>query len=155
VLPMYAMALARLAREVSSRFRSLHTERDCCMRWRLLRWVAVIFATAAAAGLAVEIAVAGTEQAAALAGVIVGFCELAALLLGVTAWVGERQTSAKAQQAKGTPSAGNISSGSKTPVADKRGQDGKYVVDARGATGLQVGENNTQNIISRPPAPGS
>jgi hypothetical protein len=125
------------------------------MRWRLLRWVAVIIATAAVAGLAIDVALAGTDKAAALAGVIAGFCELAALLLGVTAWVGERQASARAQQAKGTPSAGRTSSGLKTPVADKRGQDGKYVVDARGATGVQVGENNTQNILSRPPTPSS
>src|SRR2546421_6826117 len=121
------------------------------MRWRLLRWVAVVIAAAAAAGSAVDVAVPGTDQAAALAGVIVGFCELAALLLGVTAWVGERQASAMAKQAKGMSYAGSTSSSLKTPAADKRSPDGKYVVDARGAIGLQVGENNTQYITSPPP----
>lgn len=117
------------------------------MRWRLLRWIALIIAAAAAVGLAVDVAVYGTNQAAALAGVIVGFCELGALLLGVTAWVVERQRSAKARQPEGTPSAGSTSSDSKAPAADKYHQDGKYVVDARGASGLQVGENNTQHIF--------
>lgn len=125
------------------------------MRWRLLLWVAVVTATAVAAGLAVDVAVAGTGPAAALAGIIAGFCELAALLLGITAWVGGRQASAKIQQAKGTPSAGGSNSSPKPAVANKRGQDGKYVVDARGATGLQIGESNTQHIVLRRPTPGS
>lgn len=151
---MYALTLSLVCSGSPAGSKAFYTERDYSMRWRLLRWIAMIIATAAATGLAVDVAVAGTGQAAALAGVIVGFCELTALLLGITAWVGKRQASAKAQQVKGAVSTGNTASGSETSVA-KRTQDGKYEVDARWATGLQVGENNTQHIVLRSPTPGS
>lgn len=61
------------------------------MKWRVLIWVAVGAGVVAAAGLAVDVAVAGMDRASGLAGVLVGFCELGALVLGVAAWAAERR----------------------------------------------------------------
>jgi hypothetical protein len=114
---------------------------DAEVRWSVLTWLAVAIALAAAACLAVDIAVAGPGQAAGLAGVIAGFCELAALVLGVAAWAARRQAT------------DNHSGRSASRVAEKDGETAptaregadKYVVDSRQARGIQVGDGNTQH----------
>ena len=124
------------------------------MRSSLLVRVAAVIAAAAAIGLAVDIAIAGTGRAAALASVIAGFCELGALVLGATAWAAGRRASAAAQSEEAQPAV-RTSSSPKSPIPDKRGQDGKYVVDARGAAGLQIGDGNVQRVAFRRSTPDS
>jgi hypothetical protein len=124
------------------------------MRSRVLVWVAVLVASGAAAGLALDVAVAGTSEATGLAGVIAGFCELAALVLGVTAWAGERRVAGAGRRAEDGSSAAAADGCSRSPAAGQR-EDGKYVVDARGAEGLQVGDGNSQHIVLRRSSPGS
>ena len=56
-----------------------------------------------------------------------------------------------AQPVHGAPAAGG---GAKmAAAADPRAENGKYVVDARGAHGLQIGEGNIQNNLFRSPSP--
>ena len=118
-------------------------------------WAAVVIATTAAVGLVVDVAVAGTGEAAGLAGVIVAFCELAALVLGVTAWAAERRAPAAGPQAEGASSAATAGGDSRGSVAGQRVENGKYAVDARGAEGLQVGDGNAQHNVFRRSSPDS
>jgi type VI protein secretion system component VasK len=125
------------------------------MRWRVLVWGAVVIAAAAAAGLALDVTVVGTGKAAALAGVIAGFCELAALVLGVFAWAGQRRAAAASREEKETSPVAAARDDSGGADATQAGVDTKYVVDARRAAGVQVGEGNTQHVVSRRPSPGT
>jgi hypothetical protein len=123
---------------------------------RVLLWVAVLVASGAAAGLAIDVVIAGTSEAAGLAGVIAGFCELAALVLGVAAWAGERRAAdARAVEAVKDVSSAVAAGGRSASPADGQRRDGKYVVDARGAEGLQVGDGNTQHVVFRRSSPDS
>jgi hypothetical protein len=97
-------------------------------------------AAVAAVGLGVAVAVAGVDKAAGLAGVIVGFCELGALMLGVVGWVGQQRAAA------GTPGPEVAAvSGSAAEPKPPTAQPATYVVDARQAQGVQTGEGNTQH----------
>jgi hypothetical protein len=125
------------------------------MRWRFLIWLAALIAVAAAAGLVADVAVAGIGAAATLAGVIAGFCELVAVVLGVSAWTAERRSSGTGRRAENAGSGASARSASETLVPATHGDDGKYVVDARGADGLQIGDGNTQHIIFGRATPGS
>jgi hypothetical protein len=51
----------------------------------------------------------------------------------------------------GAPAAGGDAK--MAAAADPRAENGKYVVDARGAHGLQIGEGNIQNNLFRSPSP--
>lgn len=121
------------------------------MKWRVLVWIAAATAVAAAAGLGVDVAVAGTDKAAGLAGIIVGFCELAAVVLAVVGLTGQRRTTeAGSQVPRRDPGAkvGDPADSARAPQSEI----GKYRVDAHGAEGLQIGDNNTQrNIFGRIP----
>jgi hypothetical protein len=127
---------------------------DYGMRSRVLVWVALMIAAAAAAGLAVDVAIAGTSNATGLAGVIAGFCELAAVVLGIAAWAGERRVAEEGRQAENASSTATADGESTTRAEVPHGEDRKYVVDARGAEGVQVGNSNTQYVISRSASPG-
>jgi len=88
--------------------------------------------------------VAGLGQASGLAGVIAGFCELTAFLLGVAGWVGKRRAASASEDipdaaATRTPPV-KVSSTSNTETE----KSAKYVVDARGARVLQIGDRNAQ-----------
>jgi hypothetical protein len=111
------------------------------VRWRLLVWLAVAFALAAAAALGADVVVVGPDKAAALAGVIAGFCELGALVLGVVGWMGERRVAGD-RSGSGVAYVGG--KGREGPVADARVSEGMYVVDSRHARGVQVGDHNFQ-----------
>jgi hypothetical protein len=102
------------------------------MRQLLIR-LAVLIGVAAAAGLGADVAVAGTGKAAELAGVIAGFCELGAVLLGVVAWAGDRRPGAVPTEV------------AKKPVQDSPASAAKYVVDARHARGVQAGDGAAQH----------
>jgi hypothetical protein len=117
------------------------------MNWRLVTVLAVVIAAAAGAGLGVDVVVAGTARASGLAGVIVGFCELVALVLGVASWAAHRRE-ARERHASGLPEASEVP----VPVAPESAADArpgnaspKYVVDARGAHGVQVGDHGIQH----------
>jgi RIP homotypic interaction motif len=127
---------------------------DGTVKWRVLTWVAVVVAVAAAADLVADLAVGGPGKASALAGVIAGFCELGALVLGVSAWAGQRRSAseqASEQREPATPHeperAAPERDGAGAAPESAPGPDsasGKYVVDARLAQGVQIGDGNTQ-----------
>jgi hypothetical protein len=109
------------------------------VKWRVLIWAALVIGAVAVVGLGVDIVVAGPDKAAVLAGIVVGFCEVVGAGFAVVSWAGERKSTQpavpKAPDAPGSqPTAGS----------------GKYVVDARDATGVQVGDGNTQHVDTRP-----
>jgi hypothetical protein len=112
------------------------------VKWRILLYLAVLIAAAAAAGLGVEVAVAGPGPAAGLAGVIAGFCELGALLLGVAGWAAQhRAGDRRAAGARHQPDPDDSGLAAGNAAADAVG---KYVVDARHARGVQIGDRNVQ-----------
>jgi len=119
------------------------------VRWRAVVWVAVALGVAAATSLVVDVALNGTGKASGLAGIIVAFCELGALVLGVTAWAAERRTAA-GKSSPGRPGRARDPDLEEPRHARPAGS-GKYVVDARGVKGLQVGDGNIQrNIFHQP-----
>ncbi|MCZ4120282.1 hypothetical protein [Streptomyces sp. H39-S7] len=117
------------------------------MRWRLLIWVAVGIGAAAAAGLGVDVAVAGLDRASGLAGVMVGFCELGALALGVAAWAAERRAAA-GQADLGAITEGTDSAGGGEHLGGRRevpeAGEGSYVINADKIDRSQFGHGNTQ-----------
>jgi hypothetical protein len=113
------------------------------MRWRVLVWTAVATASAGAIWLVVEIATGGVDKASGLAGVIVGFCELAALVLGVFAYAAERREPGRGADAEPTAPAATAPAAGPTKASEAG--SAKYAVDARGAHGVQTGERNTQH----------
>jgi hypothetical protein len=122
------------------------------VRWRVLIWVAVLLGAAAAAGLGVDVAVAGLDKAAGLAGVIVGFCELGALVLGIAAWAAERRAST-ARLAPPDPSVLGMAGRTGGPVAGLEERASRYRVDARHAGQVQIGDGtNIQHIGSPGPS---
>lgn len=125
------------------------------MKWRVLIWVAVGAGVVAAAGLAVDVAVAGMDRASGLAGVLVGFCELGALVLGVAAWAAERRAvggqegpTAPAGGTGGTGEAGEAGGSGERPAVrgeDRGPEGGRYVVNADKIDRAQFGDGNTQH----------
>jgi hypothetical protein len=115
------------------------------VRWRVLSWTALAIGAVAAVGLGVDIAVAGPDKASVLAGIVVGFCELVGAVLAMITWSGERRSADASVRDVSAPAS---DSGGTKPAT------GKYVVDARGAAGVQVGDGNVQHVDARPvPAP--
>jgi hypothetical protein len=114
------------------------------VNWHVLTRLAVAIAAAAAIGLGIDVAVAGTTQAAGLAGVIVGFCELGALVLGVGSWAARRQEAGD-QRDSHPPEvperAGQEADGIVPPVSPSA----KYIVDTRQAQAVQIGDHSTQH----------
>ena len=110
------------------------------VKWRALIRLAVVIGAVAAAGLTADVIAAGLAQAAGLAGVMTGFCELGGLTLCVVGWLGRRRDSgrrveqAPAEMPEDDRSASAAGSGAE-----------KYAVDARGAQGVQVGDYATQH----------
>ena len=119
------------------------------MKGRLLVGLAVTIAVAGAIAIGVDAAVAGIDKAAGLAGVIVGFCELAALALGVAGFMADRREG----RSKGErPGVGEVAAAATSPSAPASGApadgpavQGKYVVDVRDASGVQIGDHNVQH----------
>jgi hypothetical protein len=110
------------------------------VRWRILWWAAAALAAAGGAGLLAEVATAGLGRAAGLAGVIGGFCELGALVLGVAGLARDRRSArGSAADAAAAPAPG--------PEPSSPGSQGaavKYVVDSRGAAGVLIGDGGIQ-----------
>ena len=102
-------------------------------------WLACVIGAGSAAGLAADVVVAGMGRAAGLAGVIVGFCELGALVLGVAARTGEQQARSERREGRVPEVADEGGDGRLTG-----GMAGKYVVDARHSRGVQVGDRSVQ-----------
>jgi hypothetical protein len=113
------------------------------MKWRILLGLAALIAATAAVGLGVEVAVAGPGQAAGLAGVIAGFCELGAVLLGVAGWAAQHRAGGD-RRAAGAPGGPDPDESGLAAGNAAVGAAGKYVVDARHARGVQVGDRNIQ-----------
>lgn len=76
-----------------------------------------------------------------LAGIIVGFCEPGALVLGAASWAGERRAG-DARREPGGPGAPKKSRAGM--VSGAGGSVRRYVVDARRALGVQAGDGNIQ-----------
>jgi hypothetical protein len=124
------------------------------MRRRLLAGVAVVIGIMGAAGLGVDVAVVGVGRASGLAGVMAGFCELAALVLGVAGWACKRRAAVAGATGPGAATAGGKAPEVIQGGTGEIGGDAKYAVDARDVRGLQVGENNIQRNDFRYPPPG-
>lgn len=100
----------------------------------------------AAVGLAVDVAAAGMEQATGLAGVIVGFCEIGVLVLGVAAWAAERRSSplvSARAAATSAPEKGEEGSGADAARGSPVG-NGKYVIITEKIDRSQIGDGNSQ-----------
>jgi hypothetical protein len=123
------------------------------MKWRLVIWAAAVIAVAAAAGLAIDAAVGGADKASGLAGVIAGFCELVASLLGVAAWARTRQGARIGEKTRAAASAGRIGTHADTGVRTAA-RSSRYIVDVHGAEGVQVGNGNIQHNSFCPPPDG-
>lgn len=119
---------------------------DGGVKWRFLTWTAVVIAAAGAVALISDAVVAGLGQASGLAGVIVGFCELAALVLGVAGWASRRREASACKGVIPDVAATDAHPVEAASIANTQaGKDHKYVVDARGTAGLQVGDGNIQH----------
>ncbi len=119
------------------------------MKGHVLIGLAVAIAVAGAIAIGVEVAMAGIDKAAGLAGVIVGFCELAALVLGVAGFMASRRGESRGEderQRGGEAEAAATAPVTPAPCSPAEGpaSQGKYVVDIREASGVQVGDNNVQ-----------
>ncbi len=119
------------------------------MKGRVLIGLAVTIAVAGAIAIGVDVAVAGIDKAAGLAGVVVGLCELAALVLGVAGFMADRRGESRGEtdrQVSGDAAA--VAAAPRAPAsvsqADGPAVHGKYVVDVRDASGVQIGDNNVQ-----------
>jgi hypothetical protein len=127
------------------------------VNWRAVTWLAVAVMVAAAVGLALDAGLAGVTQASGLAGVIVGFCELGALLLAVVSWTAERRRASAepdpAPAAAVTPEPAAATPEPAPPqtappqTATPEAAPAKYVVDLRDAHGVQVGDHNIQHNV--------
>ncbi|GAB2734688.1 hypothetical protein GCM10010442_65020 [Kitasatospora kifunensis] len=92
----------------------------------------------AAVALGVYALLAGADKASGLAGVIVGFCEIGALVLGVVGWAAERRA-APASTAPTAPTA-------PAPApAQPQAQNGKFAISAERIEKAQFGDGNTQH----------
>jgi hypothetical protein len=111
------------------------------VKWRVLIWIALVLGAVTVAGLGVDIAVAGPDKAAVLAGIIVGFCEVLGVVLAAVGWAGERRSAVPTQLAIRDNS---------VPESQPTAGGRKYVVDSRYATGVQVGDVNVLHIEARP-----
>lgn len=121
------------------------------MRWRVLLWAALVIGAVAAVGLGVDIVVAGPGQASVLAGIVAGFSELVAAVLAVAGWAGVRRSAAATQRAGRHGSVPEP--GAPANVSRPATGTGKYVVDAHGATNVQIGDGNTQHVDARQAPP--
>jgi hypothetical protein len=122
------------------------------VKWRVLIWCSIGISVAAAAVLVVVIVVSGMDEATVWAGVIVGFCELAALVLGTTAWASERQAAAVSREADSAEPGAALHEG-EGGGEPRVGGGGKYTVDAREAEAVQIGDGNTQHNDFRRASP--
>ncbi|MGA5821500.1 hypothetical protein ACPC54_26960 [Kitasatospora sp. NPDC094028] len=106
------------------------------MGWRAVTWSAVAVGALAAVALGVYALLAGADRASGLAGVIVGFCEIGALVLGVVGWAAERRAApaATAPTAQTTPA-----------PAQPQAQNGKFAISAERIEKAQFGDGNTQH----------
>ena len=105
--------------------------------WGVVKWGAVVVGAGTAVGLGVDVAVSGLQGAQGVAGVVGGLCEVVAVVIALVGWANEKRSSAvtpvlPAPGAAAEPSA-------------VRGGRGKYVVDARDAKHVQIGDGNTMN----------
>ena len=85
-------------------------------------WFAAVLAAAAAIALAVDIAVEGVDNAAGMAGVLVGFCELGALVLAVAGWASEHRESASPEP---DADASAVETRDRNGLADRRTRAGR------------------------------
>lgn len=109
-------------------------------------------AVVAAAGLGVDVAVAGIDKASGLAGVIAAFCELVAVVLAIAGRAGQRRSTAtRARQAPSAPEP--TGDGDTDRPKDGNGASAKYAVDASHAEGVQIGDGNTQYLDYRRSSP--
>jgi uncharacterized protein (TIGR02588 family) len=81
---------------------------DVSMRGRALVWITVGVAACGVAGLGAYLAVAGLTEASAVAGVIVAFVELAALVVGIYGVTRERRSAGGSQAVAGTSVGGDL-----------------------------------------------
>jgi hypothetical protein len=123
----------------------VHRCDDGKVKWRVITWLAVAIAVAAAIGLGADTAIDGTASAAGLAGVIAGFCELGALTLGVAGWAGQRREPGERPAPGGSLAPERGAEKSEEASATQTDTPGKYVVDARQAQGVQIGDGNVQH----------
>jgi hypothetical protein len=116
----------------------------------------VVLGLAGAVGLGADAVVAGVDRASGLAGVVAGFCELAAFVLGVTGWVARRRTALSSADGRGDDAAGSGSDEVGPGAGAEAAARAKYAVDVREARGLQIGDHNIQQNEFRgvPPACG-
>jgi hypothetical protein len=105
--------------------------------WGVVKWGAVVVGAGTAVGLGVDVAVSGLQGAQGAAGLVGGLCAVIAVVVAIVGWANEKRSSAV------TPV---------LPVPDVvtepstvRGGGGKYVVDARDAKHVQIGDGNTMN----------
>jgi hypothetical protein len=110
------------------------------VKWRVVIRLAVVTGAVAAAGLAADVIAAGPAQAAGLAGVMTGFCELGALTLGMVGWSAGRRDSGRQVE----PGPAEMPEDDRSAPAAGSGA-GKYAVDARQARGVQVGDHAAQH----------
>lgn len=114
------------------------------VKWRLLAVAAAVIGLVGAAGLGVDVAVAGVDRASASAGVIAGFCELTAFVLGMTGWVAKRRTALTGADSPGATAAGGRAADVNHEASGETEGSAKYEVDARDTRGLQIGDHNIQ-----------
>lgn len=115
-----------------------------------MTWSAVVLGATAVVGLGADVLIAGPDVAVGTAGVIVGFCEVGALVLGVVGWARDHQEAGHRPNHEDTRVAREEADRPVPPEIP-----GKYVVDARHARGVQVGDGNTQhNDFRRPETAG-
>lgn len=131
------------------------------MRWRVLVWVTCAIAGLALAGLIADLAVAGLNQAAAVSGVIAGVAALAALVIAVAdlpggvggasekdAHAGDRPGEKASGDGAGEAAAADGATATPGPPAGQESHPpaGKFMVDARNAGNVQVGDWGVQHI---------
>jgi hypothetical protein len=114
------------------------------VRWRLLVVAAGVIGFVGAAVLGADAVVAGVGTAAGLAGVMAGFCELAAFVLGVTGWAARCKTALNAAGNPGEATASDSADEVARATRQDPGERARYGVDARNACGLQIGDHNFQ-----------
>jgi hypothetical protein len=121
------------------------------MRWRAVTWAAVAIGVAAALALAVDAVVGGIDEAAGLAGVIVGFCEIGALLLGLAGWAAERRRAGPDSTATDhdvaaadPPAAGEGRPAPASPAPPPTADGPKFSITADRIEKSQFGDGNIQ-----------
>ncbi|MFE2192186.1 hypothetical protein ACFXAQ_15320 [Streptomyces olivaceus] len=116
------------------------------MRWRVLFWSAVALGVAAATALGWVALDRGAQAASGLAGLLVAFCEIGAVLLAVTAWSAERRRAEdgavrRPPDGTGEPAAGPRAGRGGRPAAPSGG----FVVNSERIEKSQIGDGNTQH----------